>query len=178
MVKEEIKIRRAIPADADLLAALSEVTFREGFSHTCPENDMDHFIQKCFSSDEILKELNDDNDFYFIAYYNGVAAGYTRLKEDYSDYPAMKKYFALELKRIYVLQKYQGKKIGAALMAHALELAGKKNFDAIWLGVWEFNEKAILFYKKWGFSDTGFSHTFHIGNTAQTDYWFIMLIKK
>src|SRR5207244_1744635 len=112
-----------------------------------------------------------------IAYLDGIPAGYVRLKEDYKDYPAIKKYSALELKRIYVLEKYHGQKVGAALMNRALQLAKQKKFEAVWLGVWENNPKASKFYSSWGFEDTGFTHTFYIGNTAQTDHWLIRLLK-
>ena len=175
MVITEIKISRATIADADLIATLSEITFRETYQGSCPESDMDNFIQKCFSVQAISGELSDDNDYYFIAWIGNEPAGYSTLKEDYTDYPAMKKFVALELKRIYVLERFQGKKVGAALMKGAIQLMLEKKFEAIWLGVWEFNEKAFLFYKSWGFEDTGFKHTFYIGDTAQTDHWLIRM---
>jgi len=175
-VNTEIKIRRATAADANLISRLSEDTFRETFNGTCTDEDMDHFIAKCFTEKNILKELQNEDDFYFIAYLDDEPTGYSRLKEDYAEYPAIKKYVALELKRIYVMQKYHNKKIGAALMAHAIDFAVQKKFEAVWLGVWELNEKAMSFYKKWGFTDTGFTHTFYIGDTAQTDHWMIRLI--
>ena len=173
MVITEIKINRATVADADLIATLSEITFRETYQGSCSEEDMDRFIHKCFSVQAIWDELSDENDYYFIARIGNEPAGYIRLKEDYTDYPAMKKYIALELKRIYVLQQLQGKKVGATLMKGAFQLMLEKKFEAIWLGVWEFNEKALLFYNSWGFEDTGFRHTFYIGDTAQTDHWLI-----
>jgi ribosomal protein S18 acetylase RimI-like enzyme len=43
----------------------------------------------------------------------------------------------------------------------------------IWLGVWEHNEHAISFYKKFGFEQFG-DHIFMLGNDAQTD----LLLKK
>ncbi|MEP6617018.1 MAG: GNAT family N-acetyltransferase [Ginsengibacter sp.] len=172
----KINIRRAMPGDAPIIAALSEITFVESFKGTCSDEDLDHFVNKCFSPEGIEKELKDENDFYFIAWLNDDPAGYIRLKEDYTDYPAMKKYRAIELKRIYVLLEYQNKKIGAALMARALELAVGEKFEAVWLGVWEFNDKAIEFYKKREFTDTGFTHTFYIGSTAQTDHWMIRML--
>ena len=43
-----------------------------------------------------------------------------------------------------------------------------KNFDILWLGVWEKNLKAIEIYKKWGFSEIG-SHTFDLGGDIQSD---------
>ena len=99
-----------------------------------------------------------------------------RLKEDYTGYATIKKYKALELKRIYVLKEYQSKKIGAALMAYALQLADEKKYEMVWLGVWEHNYKAQSFYKKCGFTDTGDSHDFPIGNTPQTDNWLIKFL--
>jgi len=103
-------------------------------------------------------------------------AGYIRMKEEESDVALIKKYKAIELKRIYVLREYYNKKVGAALMSFALQFATENKFEAIWLGVWEHNERAKSFYKKWGFTDTGFTHNFPIGNTPQTDHWFMKLI--
>ena len=40
-------------------------------------------------------------------------------------------------------------------MTFALDFAAKKNYELMWLGVWEHNEKAKAFYKKFGFEDTG-----------------------
>jgi len=172
-----INIERATTADAALLSHLSIVTFEETFRGTCTDEDLQGFVDHAFSTTAVLEELKDDNDLYFIAWYNNVAAGYIRLKEDYTDYPAIKKYKALELKRIYVLKEYHSKKIGAALMAHALQVAAEKNYEVVWLGVWEHNYKAQSFYKKWDFTDTGYTHPFPIGNTPQTDHWFIKFLK-
>ncbi len=47
----------------------------------------------------------------------------------------------------------------------------------MFLGVWERNERAKAFYKKWGFADTGVRHNFPIGNTPQTDHWMIKLVE-
>jgi GNAT superfamily N-acetyltransferase len=99
-----------------------------------------------------------------------------RLKENYLEYSAIKKYNALELKRIYVLKEYQSKKIGAALLSYALQFCLQKNYEVLWLGVWEHNEKAKLFYNKWGFVETGDTHDFPIGKTPQTDRWMIKFI--
>ncbi|MDB5223433.1 MAG: family N-acetyltransferase [Chitinophagaceae bacterium] len=178
MVTPEINIRRALPEDADLVSHLSTITFEDTFRGTCTDDDLQSFVDYAFTAGGILNELKDEDDLYFIAYCNNIAAGYMRLKEDYKDYPAIKKYKALELKRIYVLKEYQSKKIGAALMAYALQVAEQKNYEVLWLGVWEHNEKAKSFYKKWGFTDTGDTHPFPIGNTPQTDHWMIKFIEK
>jgi ribosomal protein S18 acetylase RimI-like enzyme len=176
MVDHPVKIIRASTADARLLSKLSKKTFEDTFTGTCTDSDMKSFIDNAFSEDAISTELKNDEDHYFIAYYNNIAAGYMRLKEDYSEYGAITKYNALELKRIYVLKEHQSKKVGAALMSYAVQFGSQKKYEVLWLGVWEHNEKAKLFYKKWGFIETGDTHDFPIGNTPQTDRWMIKFI--
>jgi len=177
LVIPEINIKRATPDDAGLISHLSKNTFEDTFRGTCTDEDLQSFVDSIFSPAAILNDLKDENDFYFIARFNSVAAGYMRLKEDYTEYTQIKKYNALELKRIYVLKEYQSKKVGAALMSYALQFASEKKYEVIWLGVWEHNEKAKSFYQKWGFIDTGDSHPFPIGNTPQTDNWLIKFIE-
>ena len=177
MVDPSIHITRATAADGDLLSYLSKKTFEDTFRGTCTGEDLQGFVDSAFSPATILQELKDENDSYFIAWHGNTVAGYMRLKEDYSEYHAIKKYNALELKRIYVLESYHGKKVGGALMQFAVNLATEKNFDTLWLGVWEHNVKARTFYRKWGFTETGDSHDFPIGNTPQLDLWLIKHLK-
>ena len=171
-----INITRATAADADLISRLSVITFEETFRGTCTDEDLQGFVDHAFSPSQVLKDLNDEEDYYFIAWHEDMPAGYMRLKEDYSDYPSIKKYKALELKRIYVLKEYHSKKVGAALMEYALQLAEQKNYEVLWLGVWEHNDKAQSFYKNWGFIYTGDTHPFPIGNTPQTDHWLVKFL--
>lgn len=176
MVEEILHIRRAVPDDAQLLSTLSAVTFFDTFKGTCTDEDMKGFIKDYFNIEQVETELHDANDFYFIAFIDKEAAGYIRLKEEVSDVEVINKHRAIELKRIYVLKEYHSKKIGAQLMNFALDFAAEKNYELIWLGVWEHNEKAKAFYKKFGFEDTGATHPFPIGNTPQTDIWLIKFI--
>jgi ribosomal protein S18 acetylase RimI-like enzyme len=178
LVEGDFHIRRAVTDDAQLLSALSTATFFDTFSGTCTDDDIQHFIETCFNPVQVYKELRDADDFYFIAFINEEAAGYIRLKEDESDVIEIKNHRSIELKRIYVLQEYHSQKIGAMLMSFALDFAAEKNYELVWLGVWEHNEKAKAFYKKWGFEDTGVTHPFPIGQTPQTDKWLFRFIGK
>ena len=175
MVKE-ISIEKATANDSQLVSDLSIVTFIETYRGTCTDKELEAYMEAYFNERQIEDELSGNADQYFIAYADGFPAGYIRIIEDYSDYPDIIKYKALELKRIYVLQDYQSQKVGAALMRFALQLAIKKDFEAIWLSVWEENVRGINFYSKFGFKDTGCRHTFYIGSTAQTDHWMIKLL--
>ncbi len=178
MVEAKVHIRRAGIDDAPLISELSEETFFDTFNGTCTDDDMQRFIAHYFNERQAYKELQDANDFYFIAFVDDIATGYIRMKEEESDVDIIKKKNGIELKRIYVLKEYHSKKIGTALMKFALDFAANKGYELLWLGVWEHNERAIRFYKKFGFEDTGFQHPFPIGNTPQTDNWMIKLIER
>lgn len=56
-----------------------------------------------------------------------------------------------------------------SLINKAVEIATKNQKRKLWLGVWEKNEKAIEFYKKLGFVQTG-THSFYMGDEEQIDY--------
>jgi ribosomal protein S18 acetylase RimI-like enzyme len=178
LVKQVLHIRRAVTGDAKLIAGLSAVTFLDTFKGTCTGADMQRFIEQYFNVDRVQTELQDVNDFYFIACIDGSATGYIRMKEEESDVAIINMHKGIELKRIYVLKEYHSKKIGAALMNFALDFAAEKNYEMIWLGVWEHNERAKAFYNKFGFEDSGVMHPFPIGKTPQTDVWLYRFIEK
>ncbi len=71
-----------------------------------------------------------------------------------------------EVFAIYLLEEYQGRKIGYRLMREVVcgQLAGYRKI-ALW--VLEGNEKAIRFYKKFGFRFDGASAEINLGSPAR-----------
>ena len=55
-------------------------------------------------------------------------------------------------------------------MDHCLQWAQLAGYRAVWLGVWERNERALAFYRKMGFERFGF-HYFQFGSERQRDFW-------
>ena len=62
-----------------------------------------------------------------------------------------------------------GKGVGKKLMEASIDIAKEKGKKALWLGVWENNQRAIDFYTKWGFQKFS-EHAFMLGNEIQTDW--------
>jgi len=58
--------------------------------------------------------------------------------------------------------------LGSILLYKAIDMASIRKKSYIWLGVWEKNDKAILFYKKNGFYVIG-QHSFFM-EEEQTDF--------
>jgi len=164
-------IRRATIKDAELLSALGKQTFYDTFTGTCTEADMKQFLHDYFNLEQVKKELADENDFYFLAEAEGMSTGYVRMMEDYSNFERMKKWKALELKRIYVNKNFHGKGVAQELMDFVENFARENKYEVVWLGVWEHNLRAKNFYEKCGFKDSGHTHEFPIGETPQTDNW-------
>lgn len=163
--------------DAETLSELSRQTFYDTFTGTCTEDDMQQFLDEYFNLEQVKKELADENDLYFFAETDNKPVGYLRLKEDYSSLPLMLQWKAMELKRIYISKEYHGKGIAQALMEFTINYSIENNYEVIWLGVWEHNERAKKFYSKYGFTDSGHTHLFPIGSTPQTDVWLWKFLK-
>ena len=168
----KITIRRINTEDVSLLASMARQTFYDTFTGTCTEADMQGFLEENFNETRLLKEISDDQNFYFFAEADGIPVGYLQFMEDYSGFAVMKQWKSLELKRIYVVNEFHGKGIAQQLMEFIFEHARQYQYEVIWLGVWEHNTRAQRFYEKYGFVNAGHTHDFPIGNTPQNDFWF------
>ena len=154
--------------DIKALQAIAKQTFTETFGSQNTAEDLAKFLSEEYDFDKLKAEVENPESFYYFCYFEDELAGYLKLNvgaaQTESDYPE-----ALEIQRIYVLQKYQGKRIGLAMMQQALAVAKKLKKPQVWLGVWENNLKAQAFYQKSGFKKVG-SHDFILGDDKQTDY--------
>lgn len=150
------------------LQAIAKQTFTETFGSQNTAEDLAKFLSEEYDFDKLKAEVENPESFYYFYYFEDELAGYLKLNvgaaQTESDYPE-----SLEIQRIYVLQKYQGKRIGLAMMQQALAVAEELKKPQVWLGVWENNFKAQAFYQKSGFKKVG-SHDFILGDDKQTDY--------
>jgi diamine N-acetyltransferase len=166
--KPNVQIRPAGPRDALLLARLGEETFYESFAADNEPENIAAYVLANFSPERQAAELADLNTVSFIAEVeDGHAIGYTKLKEGTPPEPVPGDR-VIEIARIYSRQEWIGLGVGRALMKASLEEASRRGCEAIWLGVWDQNNRAIAFYRKWGFEVVG-KQSFHMGNDEQTD---------
>ena len=162
-----LTIRRATVADAALLADLGARTFSETFSAANRPEDMGAYLANSFSREQQATELADTRVTFLIVEINGTAVGYAMLrsgetpKEVSGENP-------IELVRFYVSQEWHGRGIGESLMQRCLEETRRRDYQTLWLGVWERNSRARAFYRKWKFYDVG-EHIFQLGNDLQND---------
>lgn len=164
---EHIKITKATPADTQTLLTLGRETFYETFAESNTDEDMQKYLTDNFTEEKLHAELANPDSHFCIAWEGDVAIGYLKVNENDAQ-TELRETDTLEIERIYVMNAWQGKKVGQLLYEKAVEIAGEKGKSAIWLGVWEENPRAIRFYEKNGFVAFG-KHSFMLGNDEQTD---------
>lgn len=165
-----IKIRRGTVEDAETLAPLAVKMFNDAFAAN-PLNkpeDMRAYIAECLSPEQFVREFNDAKTIFFIAEIGGEMIGYAKLQENSTE-DCVSDENPIELQRLYVDRTFHGKGIAVKLMNECFSVAKQKNYQTIWLGVWEYNYRAQKFYEKIGFRQVG-SHIFQLGSDAQTDW--------
>ncbi|MCB2376234.1 GNAT family N-acetyltransferase [Hymenobacter sp. BT635] len=165
-----ISVAKRTPAVAAQLAELGRQTFHDTFAADNKAEDMAEFLAATFSEEKQLAELNDSQTTFLLAHMQQQPVGYAKLRlgstlglEEGKEGSGR-----LEIERLYVQQDWIGTGLGAALMRRAIEEARLHSCRTVVLGVWERNEPAIAFYRRFGFREIG-QHTFRLGQDIQTD---------
>lgn len=170
---DAITLRRLTLKDVPALSLIAKKTFYDSFSGTCTAEDMNHFLEMYYNENALAVEMADEEMHYYFVEINWEIAGYILYKENNIGFEEMKNKKVIELKRLYVLGIYHGKKLAQKMMDAFLAYATNNNFDIAFLGVWEYNCRAQYFYAKYGFKPTAHRHDFPIGNTSQADVYLI-----
>ena len=163
-----MNIRYGTTDDAKILFELGARTFYDTFTQDNTPEDMDAYLKKSFSPEIQFNELSQPDVIFLIAESESIPVGYAQLILNSKD-ESTKGARPLELRRIYASREYIGKGVGKQLMKATISEARQRDCDCIWLGVWQKNQRAIDFYKKWGFREVG-TQTFKLGDDLQNDF--------
>lgn len=170
---EKVEIRPIVRNEVDVLRAISLETFTDTFGEYNTQSDLDAYLSRAYDLQKLKKELENPESAFFWALENGEIAGYLKLNTGKSQSEEMPEDH-LEIERIYVRTPYKKQGIGTHLMNWALTQAKAQAKSAVWLGVWEHNDPAQAFYRKYGFVRQS-QHVFYMGEKGQTDH---ILVKK
>lgn len=168
------KMRLAKKEDAKYIALLGRITFNETFGALFRDpEDLSVYLNETFSIKKIESSLIKPNNVYWIAFVDGLPAGYAKLKLKSSS-EFIKSENVSQLQKIYVLRDFLSMKIGKRLQDLLITKATKMGSKEIWLSVLDSNQRAIGFYEKNEFRIIG-SHKFSIG---QETFDFIAMSKR
>jgi ribosomal protein S18 acetylase RimI-like enzyme len=166
---EDIIVRHAKVEDIHGLADLAARSFRDTFEVDNDARNIEDYLQSSLTTTSVRDELDIESNVFLIAFRNGdeVPVGYAKLCTT-SDDPSINGQNTVEIERIYADKQVIGRGVGAALMRACLNEAAELGCEAIWLGVWERNERAIRFYERWEFRIVG-ARQFALGTDLQND---------
>ena len=161
-----INITTACAEHASVLAGLGAQTFCQSYGAALEEEALKAYVDEVFPLERIQRELVDPEIHYLIAWVGGVICAYAKLVA--SPLPeCLKAEDAVELQRLYVVPEHWGQGVGSRLMTSLIDLAATRAYGHMWLRVWQENQRAIEFYRKWAFSSVG-SDTYHVGACSET----------
>ena len=163
----EFELRVCGPGDEERLALVGAASFLEAFAGFLDGEDILAHCRKQHSAEKYAAMLADAETRTGVAEVKGSAVGYAVVCPP--DLPISVRPDDMELKRIYLLHRFQGSGMGAALMEWSVETARELGKRRLLLGVNDQNDKAVGFYLRQGFEYAG-TRSFQVGNTVCGDF--------
>src|SRR5690606_33227825 len=124
----EILIRKVTLNELPELQQIGKRTFAETFASENSEENMQVYLEKGFSVENLRSELADENSEFFFAVLDAEVTQYLTINFGASE-TEIKDANSLEIERIYVLRDFHGKKVGQKLYEKAMEIGKKENLD-------------------------------------------------
>lgn len=194
-----MRIRQAQPDDVDLLSELSTRTFTETFGHLYRPEDLAHHLEHAYSVEALGALLDDPAHRCWLAEEDTVSAGtgstastgatgataaadgtgaagldgvvgYVLAGPGDLPHPELRREDG-EIKRLYLLQGFQGGGRGAALLRTAMDWLLGAGPRVLWLGVWSENDGAQRFYRRHGFDKVG-DYLYPVGEHRDHEFIF------
>lgn len=160
-------IRIARPGDAKALSEIAEATFRATFGAMNTPEHMELHCRSRYGEQIQAAEISHPGMVTLLCEDEGRLIGYAQLRWGGAPDCVSEK-SSDEIHRLYVVEGRHGKGIALELMNVCIDEVAQHGSDAVWLGVWERNPKAIAFYRKAGFVEVG-DHPFPLGGDLQRD---------
>ena len=161
------KLRLCVPGDEEALSLVASGSFLEAFAGTLDGADILAHCAKNNSAAKFAEWLGLPTMRLAVAEVRDAPVGYAVLCPP--DLPvALTPRSDIELKRIYLLHRFQSLGIGAALLGWAVDTAREMGMRRLLLGVYGANHNAISFYLRNGFEKLG-TRQFLVGATLHDD---------
>jgi ribosomal protein S18 acetylase RimI-like enzyme len=163
-----VRIRECASGDASVLALVGQATFLDAYADVLPGPDILAHCEGEHGPAYYAARLGKPGYRFWIAEADPGAApvGYAMLAPPELPVPCGPG--DVELKRIYLLHRFQGAGVGAALMAAAMDAARAAGASRLLLGVYGQNLRALAFYRRQGFTQAGVRQ-FQVGANAYDD---------
>jgi ribosomal protein S18 acetylase RimI-like enzyme len=165
----EVHIRRAGPGDEDALALVGQASFLEAFAGVIGGPDIIAHCHRQHAREKYVAWLADPRTEIWLAEIDPARApvGYLVLTSPDLPLPDIPPE-DLEVKRVYLLHRFQGGGVGRRLMQEAADSARRRGSRRLLLGVYGGNKSAIAFYRRLGYAAVG-TRRFLVGSNTYED---------
>ena len=164
----DTNLRPCVPGDEASLALVGQATFLETFAGILGGEDIVAHCAHAHTAEVYRAWLTDSNHALWLVESSPGNAPVGFMVVAPPQLPLPDTAGDLELKRIYLLGRFQGgglgKRLVAAAVAHSITAGAKR----LLLGVYAHNQPAIAFYERAGFSKLG-TRKFNVGGKDYDD---------
>jgi ribosomal protein S18 acetylase RimI-like enzyme len=165
----DIEIRPAAHGDQEALSAVGKASFLEAFAGILDGGDIIAHCERQHAAAVYRDWLDDAGMRLWLAEVSPGKAPIGYLVLAPAKLPvAEPRADDLEIKRIYLLHRFHGQRVGKRLMDAAVADARARGAGRILLGVYAENHDALAFYQRCGFAPIG-RRTFRVGETDYDD---------
>jgi ribosomal protein S18 acetylase RimI-like enzyme len=164
------RLRQGTPQDAERFSLIGQATFLESYAGLLPVEDILAHGQRQHAPSAYALWLSDPawRCWLVEATTGGAPVGFITVGP--SDLPlADHDPRDLEIKRLYLLHRFQGQGLGRAMMEQAFTFARERGCPRVLLGVYSRNAVALSFYGRMGFAQVG-DRRFRVGANEYYDY--------
>jgi len=171
-----VSIRQCQPGDEAALSLVGQASFLEAFAGVISGKDILGHCARQHASEKYAAWLQDPASAVWVAEVEPGQAPVGYLVLTAPDLPlADLSSDDGEVKRIYLLHRFQGTGIGARLMEAARSHAKARSLRRLLLGVYSGNTAAIKFYEKLGYRKVG-ERAFKVGDSTYHDFVLGLLL--
>ncbi|MGE8656342.1 MAG: N-acetyltransferase family protein [Achromobacter sp.] len=151
MSRPPVTLRQATARDADAIAAMHAASWAVTYRGLLPDGFLDAGLadNRLVHWQDRLRDASADAQAVFIAEQNGQPIGFVCVKQEH-DHPG-----EVLLDNLHVLPSHQGAGAGKLMVARAEAWARARSATRLYLYALEGNTRAIEFYERQGWRNTG-----------------------
>lgn len=149
----EIIYKKAEIEDALRISILFKQVYLQVYGVEGITIEFTNFITKRFSPTLIEKAIREKPDTLLVAYFKGNPVGVAEVI--YDSVCKIRNIKAVELSKLYVLERFYGRGIGYELLNRFETKLKAKGYKELFLEVYAHNPRAIFFYKRQNYSIIG-----------------------
>jgi ribosomal protein S18 acetylase RimI-like enzyme len=140
-----MEIKRLVISEISIVQEIAAVAWPVTFKDILSSRQIDYMLDMMYSEASLIQQFNSDCIF-FVLYEEKIPKGFASVQKINNDY--------FKLHKLYVLPDFQGKSAGKNLLNTVINYVKVQRGKVIYLNVNKYNDQAIGFYKKQGFTVT------------------------